>query len=137
MVLLGLSGCSLKSCSWFKSPELTQVKIEDLKMGEGEPVVKGQHVEIHYRGFLYDDRQKDNKGRAFDNSYDRNMTLSFTAGDGKVLKGWDEGVLGMKQHGLRRLTIPAKDAYGDRGAEPLVPPKAILVYEVELVSVKQ
>jgi FKBP-type peptidyl-prolyl cis-trans isomerase FkpA len=105
-----------------------QLKLEDLKVGTGVEAVAGKQVTVHYVGTLTD-------GSKFDSSRDRGKGFSFKLGGGQVIKGWDQGVAGMKVGGLRKLTIPSDLAYGDRGFPPVIPGKATLVFEVELLSV--
>ena len=102
--------------------------IEDLKQGAGMEAQSGKSVTVHYVGTLTD-------GKKFDSSRDRGKGFSFRLGAGQVIKGWDQGVSGMKVGGLRRLTIPAHLAYGERGFPPVIPPNATLVFEVELLDV--
>jgi FKBP-type peptidyl-prolyl cis-trans isomerase FkpA len=104
------------------------LKIEDLKPGTGDEAVAGKQVTVHYVGTLTD-------GTKFDSSRDRGKGFSFRLGSGQVIKGWDQGVAGMKVGGLRKLTIPSDLAYGDRGFPPVIPPRATLVFEVELLSI--
>lgn len=106
------------------------LEYEDLKDGTGDEAKAGDTVEVHYTGTL-----KSN-GKKFDSSLDRGQPFSFKLGAGRVIKGWDEGVAGMKVGGKRKLTIPAKLAYGDRGAGGVIPPGADLVFEVELLKIK-
>ncbi|MBT4384194.1 FKBP-type peptidyl-prolyl cis-trans isomerase [Candidatus Peregrinibacteria bacterium] len=107
---------------------VTELVIDDLKVGDGDEAVSGKTVEVHYVGTLLD-------GSQFDSSRDRGQTFEFPLGAGYVIKGWDEGVAGMKVGGLRKLTIPADMAYGDR-ATGSIPANSTLVFEVELFSVK-
>ncbi|MCI0514384.1 FKBP-type peptidyl-prolyl cis-trans isomerase [candidate division KSB1 bacterium] len=104
--------------------------IQDLKVGTGAEAQALQQVEVHYTGWLTD-------GKKFDSSVDRGTPFTFQLGAGQVIKGWDEGVAGMKIGGKRRLTIPSQLAYGEMGAGGgLIPPNATLVFEVELLSVR-
>jgi FKBP-type peptidyl-prolyl cis-trans isomerase len=104
------------------------LKTEDLKLGTGDEAVAGKQVTVHYVGTLTD-------GTKFDSSRDRGKGFNFRLGSGQVIKGWDQGVAGMKVGGLRKLTIPSDLAYGDRGFPPVIPPRATLVFEVELLSI--
>ncbi len=101
---------------------------EELQVGEGETAQAGMTVTVHYTGWLTD-------GRKFDSSKDRNDPFQFGLGRGQVIRGWDEGVAGMKVGGRRKLTIPAELGYGARGAGGVIPPNATLVFEVELLGV--
>lgn len=104
------------------------LKIEELVTGEGAAAEAGQNVTVHYTGWLTD-------GTKFDSSRDRRDPFVFSLGAGHVIRGWDEGVQGMKVGGSRRLTIPSELGYGARGAGGLIPPNATLVFEVELLDV--
>jgi FKBP-type peptidyl-prolyl cis-trans isomerase FkpA len=109
------------------------LQFEDTKTGEGETAVAGQHV--HYTGWLYDPTAANNRGKKFDSSKDRGQPFAFGLGQGQVIRGWDEGVQGMKVGGTRVLTIPADLGYGARGAGGVIPPNATLVFEVDLLGV--
>lgn len=102
--------------------------IEDLVAGEGDEATAGKEVTVHYTGWL-------TNGSKFDSSKDRSQPFSFPLGAGHVIKGWDQGVVGMKVGGSRKLTIPAELGYGARGAGGVIPPNAVLVFEVELLKV--
>jgi FKBP-type peptidyl-prolyl cis-trans isomerase FkpA len=104
------------------------LKIEDLALGEGDPAAAGQRVVVHYTGWLTD-------GRKFDSSLDRNEPFEFPLGAGRVIRGWDEGVVGMQVGGRRKLTVPPHLGYGAHGAGGVIPPNATLVFEVELLRV--
>ena len=104
------------------------LKYEDLVEGEGEPAKANQRVRVHYTGWLTD-------GTKFDSSLDRNDPFSFPLGGGRVIRGWDEGVQGMKVGGRRKLTIPSQLGYGSAGAGGVIPPNATLVFEVELLEI--
>jgi len=111
------------------------LQYEDTVPGTGAEAIAGQRVRVHYTGWLYDPAAKDNRGRKFDSSKDRNDPFVFGLGQGQVIRGWDEGVQGMKVGGTRVLTIPADLGYGARGAGGVIPPNATLVFEVELLAV--
>jgi len=109
--------------------------MSDEKLGTGAAATVGQQVTVHYTGWLFDAAAADNKGRKFDSSRDRHEPFSFMLGAGQVIKGWDQGVAGMKVGGQRRLTIPPELGYGARGAGGVIPPNATLVFDVELLGV--
>jgi FKBP-type peptidyl-prolyl cis-trans isomerase len=102
--------------------------IEDLKIGEGAEAKAGANVTVHYVGTL-------TTGQKFDSSRDRGKGFSFKLGAGQVIQGWDQGVVGMKVGGMRRLTIPPHLAYGERGFPGAIPPSSTLIFEVELLKV--
>jgi FKBP-type peptidyl-prolyl cis-trans isomerase len=104
------------------------LKIEELAPGAGAEAKTGQTVSVHYTGWLI-------TGKKFDSSHDRGEPLEFQLGAGRVIKGWDQGVTGMKVGGKRKLTIPPELAYGERGFPGAIPPNSTLVFEVELVDV--
>jgi FKBP-type peptidyl-prolyl cis-trans isomerase FkpA len=106
------------------------LKYWDLKVGTGKEAKKGQTVKVHYTGWLLDN------GTKFDSSLDRGQPFQFTIGEGQVIRGWDEGVAGMKVGGKRQLRIPPELGYGARGAGGVIPPNAFLIFDVELLDVK-
>jgi peptidylprolyl isomerase len=110
-------------------PPSYQLESEDVIVGEGEEAVSGRVVEVHYVGVSW------KSGEQFDASWDRGSTFKFRLGKGKVIAGWDQGVLGMKVGGRRRLTIPPMLAYGKRGAGAVIGPDETLVFVVDLVGV--
>ena len=114
----------------------TELKKIDVKQGTGAEAVSGKPVVVHYTGWLYDPSKPDQKGAKFDSSRDRGQPFSFPLGGGRVIKGWDEGVAGMKVGGQRTLIIPPAMAYGERGAGGVIPPNATLIFDVELIDVK-
>ena len=102
----------------------------DIKVGAGVEAVNGKTVQVHYTGWLTD-------GKKFDSSVDRREPFSFTLGAQQVIRGWDEGVKGMKVGGKRQLKIPPALGYGSRGAGGVIPPNATLIFDVELLGVNQ
>jgi FKBP-type peptidyl-prolyl cis-trans isomerase len=111
------------------SAAVTSLGIEDVKMGQGPEATSGRRVTVHYTGTLME-------GTKFDSSKDRNEPFAFVLGRGEVIAGWDEGVKGMKVGGVRRLTVPAKMAYGSRSPGAGIPPNAALKFDVELLGVE-
>ncbi len=103
--------------------------IEDLVLGDGDEAIAGHQVTVHYTGWLTD-------GQKFDSSKDHDDPFIFPLGGGRVIRGWDEGVQGMKIGGTRKLTIPPDLGYGARGAGGVIPPNATLVFEVELLALE-
>jgi FKBP-type peptidyl-prolyl cis-trans isomerase FkpA len=116
--------------------KVTELKKIDATTGSGAEAVPGKMVIVHYTGWLYDPNIADGKGAKFDSSVDRKQPFSFPLGGGRVIKGWDEGVAGMKVGGKRTLVIPPEMAYGQRGAGGVIPPNATLLFDVELLEVK-
>jgi peptidylprolyl isomerase len=106
-----------------------QLELEDLEVGEGDEAAKGDVVEVHYVGVSW------KSGNQFDASWDRGATFKFGLGKGQVIRGWDEGVAGMKVGGRRRITIPPDLAYGKRGAGGVIGPDETLVFVVDLIGV--
>jgi FKBP-type peptidyl-prolyl cis-trans isomerase len=110
-------------------------KIE-VKQGTGTEATSGKAVVVHYIGWLYDTTKPNSHGAKFDSSRDRNEPFGFVLGAGRVIKGWDDGVAGMKVGGQRTLVIPPQMGYGARGAGGVIPPNATLIFDVELLEVK-
>lgn len=102
----------------------------DIKVGVGPEAKSGDKVKVHYTGWL-------TNGKKFDSSVDAHRPYSFTLGEGNVIKGWDEGVAGMKVGGKRQLRIPPELAYGDQGFKNIIPPKATLIFDVELLGIEK
>ncbi len=131
-LLVGLSllapGCSETNAEIVTTE--SGLKFADLRKGTGEEAKKGDVVVLHYTGRL-------KNGEKFDSSRDRNTPYSFKLGAGKVIKGWDEGVIGMKVGGKRKLIIPPDLAYGKEGRGTIIPPDSELRFEVELLQVKR
>jgi FKBP-type peptidyl-prolyl cis-trans isomerase len=108
--------------------EVTELKVEDLQVGNGPEVKSGDQISINYLGTL-------TNGTKFDSSYDRGQPFTTQIGVGQVIEGWDKGVVGMKVGGKRRLIIPPQMGYGERGAGNVIPPNATLIFEVELMGI--
>jgi FKBP-type peptidyl-prolyl cis-trans isomerase len=115
---------------------VTSLEVTDTKVGTGATATAGKDVTVHYTGWLYDDGAADRHGRKFDSSRDRGEPFGFKLGAGMVIRGWDDGVAGMKVGGTRTLVIPPALGYGARGAGGVIPPNAVLVFDVELLGVK-
>ncbi len=124
-------GLTLTSYADADSGTLTKF---DMKVGEGKEALPGMTVNVHYTGWLYDKSAPDSKGKKFDSSRDRNRHFTFPLGAGRVIKGWDQGVKGMKVGGQRTLIIPSSLGYGARGAGNAIPPNATLIFDVELIG---
>jgi FKBP-type peptidyl-prolyl cis-trans isomerase FkpA len=114
---------------------VTELIKTDTRTGTGPEAASGQNVTVHYTGWLYDAAREDHKGQKFDSSRDRNEPFSFRLGAGDVIAGWDQGVAGMRVGGQRTLTIPSALGYGSAGAGGVIPPDAVLVFDVELLGV--
>lgn len=112
-----------------KEEEIKELRIIDTAEGTGAVAEAGKAVTVHYTGTLFN-------GTKFDSSLDRNQPFTFALGSGQVIKGWDMGVAGMKVGGKRKLIIPPQLGYGERGAGGVIPPNAILIFDVELLDVK-
>lgn len=141
-LLVALSA-ALLSCACTVSPPpppeggtIARFEAIDVQPGTGTEAHAGTSVTVHYTGWLYDERTADKHGEKFDSSMDRNVPFTFRLGGGQVIRGWDEGVAGMKVGGKRTLMIPAEYGYGDRGAGGVIPPGASLVFDVELLGVQ-
>ena len=114
----------------------TELQTIDVKQGTGIEATTGKVVVVHYTGWLYDPAKPDNKGAKFDSSKDSGKPFEFPLGGGRVIKGWDQGVAGMKVGGQRTLVIPPGLGYGARGYPGAIPPNATLIFDVELLEVK-
>jgi FKBP-type peptidyl-prolyl cis-trans isomerase len=130
------TACTEPATSTTETSKVTELIKTDNKVGTGAEAVAGHNVTVHYTGWLYDAAAPDHKGKKFDSSRDRNEPFVFPLGGGRVIKGWDLGVAGMKVGGQRTLTIPAEMGYGARGAGGVIPPNATLVFDVELLGVR-
>ena len=138
-----LSLASVTACAQTGTPpapaaapvEVKELVKKDTLEGKGKVAEKGKAVSVHYTGWLYDAAAPEQKGKKFDSSLDRQIPFGFILGAGKVIKGWEEGVVGMKEGGKRTLVIPASLGYGDKGAGGVIPPGATLLFEVELLKI--
>jgi len=110
--------------------------IVDETVGEGDTAETGRTAVVHYTGWLYDPDAADRRGSKFDSSLDRGLPFSFPLGAGRVIRGWDEGVAGMRVGGKRLLFLPPEFGYGERGAGDDIPPNSTLTFEVELLNVR-
>ena len=115
---------------------INEMQSTDVVVGTGAEATAGTNVTVHYTGWLYDESRADHKGRKFDSSRDANEPFTFKLGAGQVIRGWDDGVAGMKTGGARMLTIPPELGYGSSGAGGVIPPNATLLFDVELLDVK-
>jgi FKBP-type peptidyl-prolyl cis-trans isomerase FkpA len=138
VITLALSaiGCGQSESTQMGQSNITELTKQDTRAGDGNEATAGRTVTVHYTGWLYDATKADHKGTKFDSSRDRNEPFTFPLGGGQVIRGWDEGVVGMKVGGQRTLTIPPDFGYGARGAGGVIPPNATLVFDVELLDVR-
>jgi FKBP-type peptidyl-prolyl cis-trans isomerase len=114
---------------------ITSLQISNGKVGTGAEATNGKTVSVHYTGWLYDPKTADHRGKKFDSSKDHGDPFEFKLGAGQVIRGWDQGVAGMKVGGRRRLTIPPELGYGERGAGGAIGPGETLVFVVDLLGV--
>ncbi len=136
-ILVFVSLFVFTACGQPDSYEITDgLSARILQEGDGELAEIGQIAVVHYTGWLYDDTAENNRGTKFDSSVDRDKHFPFMLGAGGVIKGWDQGVVGMKVGEKRELTIAPEMAYGDRGAGAVIPPGATLVFEIELAELQ-
>jgi FKBP-type peptidyl-prolyl cis-trans isomerase FkpA len=137
--VLVLSLAMLAACQpappTFTGGDIPELQLIDLQPGDGREARAGDQVRVHYSGWLHQHDAPDGRGARFDSSLERGEPLAFRLGAGRVIRGWDEGVVGMREGGTRVLRLPAEYAYGSRGAGNRIPPGASLVFEVELVEV--
>jgi FKBP-type peptidyl-prolyl cis-trans isomerase len=131
IVCVVLAGCDSPSAPSAGVP----FTVTDLVEGTGAEAMNGQTLTMNYTGWLYDANAPDNKGTVFDTT-DGRGPFSFVLGAGQVIQGWDQGLVGMKVGGTRRLVIPPELAYGDQGAGGVIPPNATLIFDVELLGVQ-
>ena len=137
VVLVGLvAGCGAKPGAVTPASGVSSMQSIELKAGSGEPLAAGKVAVVQYTGWLYEASAKDNKGKQFDSSRTGGQPFRFPVGTGQVIKGWDQGVAGMKVGESRRLIIPADLAYGDSGAGGVIPPGATLVFDIDLIGIE-
>jgi FKBP-type peptidyl-prolyl cis-trans isomerase FkpA len=143
ILVLALSAATGSACGGDDEPtaassvsNITTLQITDTKTGTGAEAVAGRQVTVHYTGWLYNANATDHRGRQFDTSRDDNVPLTFPLGAGRVIRGWDQGVVGMKVGGTRTLIIPPDLAYGAQGFTDRIPPNATLVFDIELLDVR-
>jgi len=137
VVLVGLvAGCGAKPGAVTPTSGVSSMQSIELKAGSGEPLAAGKVAVVQYTGWLYEASAKDNKGKQFDSSRTGGQPFRFPVGTGQVIKGWDQGVAGMKVGESRRLIIPADLAYGDSGAGGVIPPGATLVFDIDLIGIE-
>ena len=132
----GCSNSSEPNQGGSMSSGVSELIKKDVVVGEGDEATAGKSVSVHYTGWLYDEGAPDHHGKKFDSSRDRGEPFEFRLGAGMVIKGWDQGVAGMKVGGQRTLIIPPDLGYGSRGAGGVIPPNATLVFDVELLGVR-
>ena len=116
--------------------DITSLQISDVKVGDGPEAKSGQTVSVHYTGWLYSASAADHHGTKFDSSRDRKEPFEFRLGAGQVIQGWDQGVVGMKVGGRRKLIIPPELAYGVQGYPPDIPSNAALIFDIDLEKVR-
>ena len=134
--IFSTTACSQQASAPMAASNVTALVKQDRKPGTGAEAVAGRVVAVHYTGWLYDAAAPDHKGAKFDSSRDRGTPFEFSLGSGNVIRGWDDGVAGMKVGGQRTLVIPPEMGYGSRGAGGVIPPNATLVFDVELLGVR-
>ena len=135
-----LSVLLLAACSQplpYTGGDVADLQRIDVAMGQGAVAAAGDEVSVHYTGWLYDQHAPDKRGLKFDSSRDRGQPLVFLLGAGRVIRGWDDGIEGMRRGGKRELRIPTGLAYGKDGAGGVIPPGASLVFEVELLDIRR
>lgn len=141
LLLAGLLACSAQAETYTPNQHgsvmtLSGMTMTDTVKGNGPAAKRGNIVVVHYTGWLYDPTAPGNKGQKFDSSVDRGEPFSFMLGAGRVIRGWDEGLVGMTVGSKRTLVIPPDMGYGSRGAGNTIPPNATLVFDVELLELR-
>jgi len=134
--IFSTTACTQQAATQKEASNMTELIKTDVKLGDGAQATAGNEVFVHYTGWLYDATAPNHHGEKFDSSRDRGDPFGFPLGAGRVIKGWDQGVEGMKVGGQRTLIIPAHLGYGARGAGGAIPPNATLVFDVELLGIR-
>lgn len=134
-LLLLLAACG-PAAEQLPHGDVTELTVVEVEVGAGDVAEAGMVAVVHYTGWLYDAEADDRRGTQFDSSRDRGQPFPFPLGGGRVIRGWDEGVAGMRVGGRRLLFIPPDYGYGARGAAPVIPPNATLVFDVELLELQ-
>ncbi|WP_235318726.1 FKBP-type peptidyl-prolyl cis-trans isomerase [Lysobacter sp. A03] len=132
-----LGGCSPSTPPAPPNGSVAELQRIDLVDGTGAVATAGDEVSVHYTGWVFDQDAPEQRGEQFDSSLERGEPIEFVLGAGRVIRGWDDGVAGMRVGGRRVLLIPAAQGYGSRGAGGVIPPDASLVFEVELMDVSK
>jgi FKBP-type peptidyl-prolyl cis-trans isomerase FkpA len=130
-----LTACSSSNTSPTPTTGVTTLQVVDTRVGTGAEATNGRTLTVHYTGWLYNQNAPGNKGSQFDSSVG-GQPFQFVLGAGRVIRGWDQGLVGMRVGGLRTLTIPPSLAYGSAGSPPSIPGNASLVFDVELMNVQ-
>jgi FKBP-type peptidyl-prolyl cis-trans isomerase len=136
VVLIGLVAACGDKPSTAPAGGVSSMQSIEVKPGTGEAIAAGKIAVVQYTGWLYEAAAKENKGKQFDSSRTHGQPFRFPVGTGQVIKGWDQGVVGMKVGESRRLIIPPDLAYGDSGAGGVIPPGATLVFDIDLVAIE-
>jgi FKBP-type peptidyl-prolyl cis-trans isomerase len=131
------TACTEQARTTAEDTDTSDMILLDTKLGTGAEAIPGQMVSVHYTGWLYDKTTADHHGQKFESSRDRGQPVEFLLGAEKVIKGWDQGIEGMKVGGQRTLIIPAHLGYGPGGSGKIIPPNAMLVFDVELMGVRE
>lgn len=131
------AACTRQARTTAEDADTSGLIMLDTRLGTGEEAIPGQRVAVHYTGWLYDKAAADHHGRKFDSSRDRGQPFEFLLGAEKVIKGWNQGIEGMKVGGQRSLIIPAQLGYGPAGSGTIIPPNATLFFDVELMGVRE
>ena len=136
LVLVGVIAACSREPGAAPARGVSAMQSVELKAGTGLELAPGKIAVVNYTGWLYEATAADNKGKQFDSSRNSGQPFRFPVGAGQVIKGWDQGVVGMKVGESRRLIIPAELAYGDAGAPGVIPPGATLVFDIDLVAIE-